>query len=758
MRRSFIACVLLLIVAPAVGALVADGPRVYRDHVMPHWFAGGTKFWYRNDLAGGRREFVLVDAIEGKRGPAFDHAKVAEALSRITAATVQPDRLPIDSVRFTDDGKTIRLMGNDSWILKRDDYELSRTSDVEDAAAPVQTKTRRADPASRRAPPDRSDEGIAAPSPDGRWEVFVRDANLWLRDRHSQEERALSRDASDNDTYHRDVYRQRAVEMRYTLADPPASLPEVYWSGDSRHLVAIRTHTVVGREVHYVESSPRDRLQPKLHAYPYLKAGDEIPVRKPHLFDVTAVKEVPLSDALFPTPWDVDDIRWAADSSRFTFVYNQRGHQELRLVAVDASTGNSKPIIDERSKTFIDYSGKMFVEYLDDSNEIVWMSERDGWNHLYLCDANTDQAKNSITRGEWVVRGVDCVNRQTRQIWFRAGGIRPGQDPYFVHYCRVNFDGSGLVVLTEGNGTHLAEFSPDRRFLIDTWSRVDSPPVSELRDAIDGRLVCKLEEADASEVLAAHRQLPEPFIAKGRDGQTDIYGIIVRPANFDASCKYPVIESIYAGPQDSYVPKSFQPFPPQHELADLGFVVVQIDGMGTSNRSKKFHDVCWKNLGDAGFPDRILWLKAAAAKYPQLDLKRVGIYGTSAGGQSALGGLLFHGDFYTCGVADSGCHDNRMDKIWWNEQWMGWPVGPEYAEQSNVTHAKDLRGPLLLMFGEEDENVDPASTLQVVNALIKADKNFELVEMPGHGHGVLGTHYGRKRMTEFFQRNLLHSP
>jgi dipeptidyl aminopeptidase/acylaminoacyl peptidase len=514
---------------------------------------------------------------------------------------------------------------------------------------------------------------------------------------------------------------------------------------------------VGGRTVNYVESSPRDQLQPKLHSYPYLKAGDEIPIRKPRLFEVAEGKEVPISDQLFPTPWDIDDIRWANDSSRFTFLYNQRGHQVLRIIAVDAKTGEARPLIDEQSKTFVDYSGKMFVDYLDDSGEIVWMSERDGWNQLYLYDAKTGEVKNQITKGEWVVRGVDQVDRKKRQIWFRAGGIRPGQDPCFVHYCRVNFDGSDLAILTEGNGNHAAQFSPDRRFLIDTWSRVDSPSMTELRSAQDGRPVCKLEEADASEVLAAHGHLPEPFVAKGRDGQTDIYGVIFRPKDFDPSRKYPVIENIYAGPQDSYVAKSFRPVFSQQELADHGFVVVQIDGMGTSNRSKKFHDVCWKNLGDAGFPDRILWMKAAAAKYPQLDLTRVGIYGTSAGGQSALGAMLFHGDFYTCAVSDSGCHDNRMDKIWWNEQWMGWPVGPEYAEQSNVTHAKDLRGPLLLMFGEDDENVDPASTLQVVNALIKADKKFDLLEMPGQGHGVLRTAYGRNRMLEFFQRNLLHS-
>jgi dipeptidyl aminopeptidase/acylaminoacyl peptidase len=316
----------------------------------------------------------------------------------------------------------------------------------------------------------------------------------------------------------------------------------------------------------------------------------------------------------------------------------------------------------------------------------------------------------------------------------------------------VNFDGSGLVVLTEGDGTHSVQWSPDRRCLIDAWSRVDSPPVTELRRIDDGGLICKLETADASELLASGWKPPERLVAKGRDGETDIYGILHWPKDFDPQKKYPVIESIYAGPQDSFVPKSFAMSYSQRRLTNRGFVVAQIDGMGTSNRSKKFHDVCWKDLGDAGLPDRILWLKAVAHKYPALDLTRMGIYGTSAGGQSALCAMLAHGDFYRAAVADSGCHDNRMDKIWWNEQWMGWPVGPHYAEQSNVTQAHRLQGKLLLMAGELDKNVDPASTMQVVNALIKANKDFELLIVPGAGHGILGSAYGQQRLVDFFTR------
>jgi dipeptidyl aminopeptidase/acylaminoacyl peptidase len=362
--------------------------------------------------------------------------------------------------------------------------------------------------------------------------------------------------------------------------------------------------------------------------------------------------------------------------------------------------------------------------------------------------------KHQITRGEWVVRSVVKVDDEAKQIWFSASGMYPGKDPYFLNYYRINFDGTGLTRLTDADANHAVAFSFDMRYFVDLYSRVDEAPVLELRRTTDHGLVAEIERADISGLPAGGWRAPEVFTAKGRDGKTDIWGVIVKPASFDPSRKYPVIENIYAGPQGSFVQKSFLAYHPMMAQADLGFIVVQIDGMGTSNRSKAFHDVAWQNLGDAGLPDRIAWHKAAAAKYSWYDITRVGIYGTSAGGQSSLGALLFHPEFYKAAVSASGCHDNRMDKIWWNEQWMGWPLGPQYSAASNVDNAHKLQGDLLLVVGEMDTNVDPSSTMQVVNQLIKHNKDFDLLYIPGAGHGSGGA-YGEHKRFDFFVRHLL---
>lgn len=593
-------------------------------------------------------------------------------------------------------------------------------------------------------------------SPDGQWVAYVENHNLYAGNLKNGAVMQLSKNATPENSFRQNGQREKFVSMQFNFKGHPEYQPKASWSPNGRYIVAMSTTTVPEHLVHMVQSSPKDQVQPKLHTIPYIKPGDPIPIETPHLFDLETGREIPIDNAMFRNPWRLGEIEWSRDSDEFVFRYNQRGHQVMRMLAVDTSSGKVRAIINEECETFFDYAYKHYWNWMQESGEAIWMSERDGWNHLYLIDVASGTVKNQITSGEFVVRRVHSVDEGERTIEFAAGGFNPDEDPYHLHYFRIGFDGKNLTRLTEGKGQHSISYSPEKKFIIDQYSRVDMPPVHELRNARTGALICQLEKGTLEEFTRSGTPLPQRFAAPGRDGKTMIYGIVHWPDNFDPAHKYPVIENIYAGPHSAHVPKSYRNSYRQRQLTDMGFVVVQIDGMGTSHRSKAFHDVCWKNIVDAGFPDRIAWIKSLAEKYPQLDLSRVGIYGGSAGGQNALAALLTFPDFYKAAVADCGCHDNRMDKIWWNELWMSYPIEDHYHAQSNVTLAPNLQGDLLLLLGEIDKNVDPASTMQVVNALINADKNFDMLVMPNVGHGAAGTRYGWNKLKSFFAQKLLN--
>jgi dipeptidyl aminopeptidase/acylaminoacyl peptidase len=636
------------------------------------------------------------------------------------------------------------------WLLVDDEgeavaaYRAARNQRL----AVVDSATRVPRPRRRRRPDRERGEVPRWRSPDQRWQVRFVDSNVVLVDLERGGEYPLTATGRDGDAFG----------------------GRVWWSPNSQHFVVMRTDRGDRREVTLVEAAPQDQLQPRVDTYTYAKPGDELDHPRPYLFHVSefataaddtvtsdpaAIEEAArIRDGMFSSPYALNRLEWRQDSSGFTFLYNQRGHQVLRVIAVDAASGDPRVVIDEQAETFVCYSQKLFLERLEDSNEMIWMTERDGWNHLILVDWTTGRVKNRITRGDWVVREVERVDPASRQLWLTASGLDTSQDPYHRHLVRINFDGRELTRLTRGDGDHRWEYSPEGRWLIDTYSRVDLPPVTVVRDATTGEEVVTAERADWSRLLETGWRPPERFVAKGRDGRTDIHGIIVRPTHFDPQLRYPVLEAIYAGPHSSFTPKSFGLHNGLYEMAELGFIVVKLDGMGTSDRSKAFHDVCWQNLADSGFPDRKLWIRAAAEQRPEMDLGRVGIWGGSAGGQSALRALLSHGEFYHAAASDCGCHDNRMDKIWWNEQWMGWPIGDHYHEQSNVTDAHRLRGDLLLTVGALDRNVDPSSTMQVVEALIRADKDFELIVFPSGGHSSGSSRYGKRRMKDFFLRSL----
>ena len=736
--------------------------KVLNEGIHPHWLSDGEGFWYERQLTGGKKEFVFVPsgAAEQKTAMKREDLKLPPPPSRrstehglwtytaspesrtpvaITFVNQWSEALEVKWLDYSGDKKSYGIIppGKD---LRQNTFKGHRWSFEDAKTGQVIAIMESLEDGEQIIidgyPPRRQTEPLPANlSPEAGRSVTIQDNRVLLRD----------------------LRMGKAEPMDFKPTPKNKLMGTVTWSPDSRLFVVPSVLDVTRRKIHIVDSTPEKSLQPKVNEITYVKPGDPLPKPVPVVFDREKMKGLMVADDLFPNPFTTAsdlEVRWSPDSREFYFDYNQRGHQLYRIIGVDAATAKARVVVEETSRTFIDYTHKTWRHWLNSTAELLWMSERDGWCHLYLYDTKTGTLKNQVTQGAWPVREVLHVDEARREIWFLASGLRDNEDPYHLHLCRVNFDGSGFQQLTQGDGNHHVEFSPNRSRFIDTWSRADMPPVHELRRSRDGSLLCELEKADATQLLAAGWTMPERFVAKGRDGQTDIHGILIKPSHFDPAKKYPVIEDIYAGPHSAFAPKDFGRLLNHHILAELGFIIVKLDGMGTNHRGKVFHDVCWKNIKDAGFPDRIAWIKAAAQTRPWMDLTRVGIYGGSAGGQNAMRALLDHHDFYHVAVADCGCHDNRMDKIWWNEQWMGWPVDESYARSSNKDDAHKLEGHLLLIVGELDTNVDPATTTQVVGALQKAGKTFDFMPIIGTGHGAAETPYGSRLRMEFLVRHL----
>lgn len=695
--------------------------KVFYSNVNPQWIEGTHQFWYVRNTPDGRL-YVSVDADKKARKELFDSHRLAKALGAASGKEVKPEALALGRLSVSKGLDTLRFVfNNQRWM-----YASRKNQLVNEGAVPLLLRQKHW--------MEVDDEKTASPvpSPDGKWIAFIKNQNIYVKEVATGKEKQLSLDGTLGNYY--SAY--------------------IRWSPDSKKVASCKIRPVEKRYVYYVESSPADQLQPKLHKQEYAKPGDELPFKVPCIYEVESGRSIIPSTELFDRQYEVYGPEWNPDSRAVTFEYNQRGHQVYRVLELSAETGKVRPLVEETSDTYVNYT-RHFRHDLKDGKQMIWMSERDNWNHLYMYNRITAQPDYQITKGEWYVREVLRVDEDNRQIYFSANGMEAGEDPYLIRYYRIGFDGKGLTCLTPEEGMHRAWFSGDMKYLVDVYSMVDKVPVAVLRSARDGKVVMPLETADITLLEAEGWKAPEVFVAKGRDGKTDMWGLIARPTNFDPNKKYPVIEYIYQGPGDQYVPKTFRPYDwNMTSLAELGFIVVMVDGMGTSFRSRAFENVCYKNLKDAGLPDHIAWIKAAARKYPYMDVDRVGIYGCSAGGQESTNAVLLYPDFYKAAYSACGCHDNRMDKIWWNELWLGYPVGDQYKEGSNVENAHLLSRPLMLVVGELDDNVDPASTMQVVNALIKANKDFELVVIPG-AHHTMGEDFGEHKRYDFFVRHLM---
>jgi dipeptidyl-peptidase-4 len=710
------------------------------------------RFWFRETTADGS-QFMLVEAATGKRTPLFEHAKLAAALSTVAGASFTANRLPFEQVELSPDGQTVTFnVRGRRW--KCDIQGTQCTAEGGrggDRAAPR--------PPVPGAPPMRLD----VPSPDGKLTAFIRDWNLWVREIASGQERQLTTDGVKDFGYATDnagwAHSDRAILL---------------WSPDSKRIATFQQDQREVGEMYLVETSLG---HPKLEAWKYPLVGDDkITMIQRVVIDVdgpkvTRLKMPPdqhrstLCDHVVCRGSAWEDVQWSDDGSHIAFVSTSRDHKQENLRIADAATGEVRDVMEETVPTYYESGvGRVSWKYLPGSNEAIWYSERSNWGHLYLYDLASGKLKNPITSGDWVVTQLLRTDDKNRLAWFLACGREKGEDPYFVHLYRVGFDGKGLTLLTPESGNHEISFSPSGKYFVDTYSKPDVPPVTVLRDE-NGKTVFPLGKADISKLVAAGWKPPIAFSTKARDGKTDLYGLLFKPTNFDPAKKYPIVNHIYPGPQQGSVgTRSFTSARGDAQaLAELGFVVMELDGMGNPMRSKSFHDTWIHDLGDNTLPDQIAGMKQLAEKYPWIDLTRVGIYGHSGGGNATVAALLHYPDFFQVGIAESGNHDQREYEDDWAEKWNGLLVkNPDgttnYDSQANELFAKNLKGHLLLAHGTIDDNVPPYNTLLLVDALIKANKDFDLLMLPNQHHGYgNASNYMTRRRWDYFVRYLLNA-
>jgi dipeptidyl-peptidase 4 len=712
-------------------------PLVFHE-VRATWLPG-DRFWYRNTGPNGI-EFVIYDAARGTSQPAFDHAKVAAAISSAAGKSYDAGHLPFMTFEFSADERAISfpLLGQ-HW--KCDLQAINCTAEG-----------KRDDPGRASSP--------SAKSPDGKSIAFIRDWNLWLRDIATGKEIQLTTDGVKDFGYATD-------NAGWIHSDNPILL----WSPDSKKIATFQQDQRGVGEMYLVETKAG---HPKLEAWKYPLPGDEVVTTIQRVvIDLDGPKVIRLQlppdqhrstlcDDLECRGGDWADVQWSPDAKHLAFVSTSRDHKHEQLRVADAETGSVRDVLEETAATqFESGQGRSNWHYLPASNEAIWCSERDGWSHLYLYDLATGKMKNQITSGEWAVTQVLRVDEKNRLIYFLADGREKG-NPYFSHLYRVGFGGNNLVLLTPEEGNHQVEMSPSGLFFVDSYSTPEVPSVTVVRNE-SGKLVSTVEREDISHLTATGWKPPIPIMVKARDGATDLYGLMYEPTNLDRSRKYPIINSIYPGPQGGSVGSwAFSVARGDCQaLAELGFVVVQIEGMGNPLRSKKFHDLYYGNMGDNTLPDQVAGMKELAAKYPWIDKDRAGIWGHSGGGFATADAMFRYPDFFKVGISESGNHDNREYEDDWGERYQGLLVRKadgtsNYDDQANENLAKNLKGHLLLAHGTMDDNVPPYNTLLVVDALIKANKDFDLLLLPNQHHGYgAESYYMTRRRWDYFVRYLL---
>lgn len=589
-------------------------------------------------------------------------------------------------------------------------------------------------------------------SPDGKKAVFIKDWNLWVRDLESRKETQLTTDGVKDYGYATD-------NAGWKMGDGPI----VRWSPDSKKVATFQQDQRNVKDMYLVSTNVG---APKLMQWKYPLPGDPIAMIRRVVIDVENPKVISLNVPADPhratlsddisSSGTFDDISWNEDGSEFAFLSTSRDHKNEKLRMADAKTGAVREIFEETSKTQFE-SGRRDINwsYLPKSKEIIWYSERDNWGHLYLYDSQTGKLKNQITKGDWLVGDVVKVDEKAREIYFTGYGKEKG-NPYFGYLYKIGFNGKGLVLLTPNAGNHQTSFSPDGKYIVDSYSQPDVPSVTDLRD-IKGKFVINLDKADVSRLTEKGWKAPTPVSVKANDGKTDIYGLVFTPTKMEAGKKYPVIDYIYPGPQGGSVGSwSFNPSRGDNQaLAELGFIVVVIEGTSNPYRSKSFHDMSYGNMAENTLPDQITAIRQLSKTYP-MDTTKVGIWGHSGGGFATAAALLRYPDFFKVGIAESGNHDNRNYEDDWGERYNGLVENSDYEKQANQNYAKNLKGKLMLAHGLMDNNVPPYNMWLVVEALNKANKDYDLVVFPNsaHGFGQYSPYMMRKRW-DYFVKNLL---
>ncbi|WP_420611574.1 DPP IV N-terminal domain-containing protein [Candidatus Spongiisocius sp.] len=725
---------------------------VFGLETRPRWLPDSTAFWYRAESVSGHR-FMLVDAENGHRREAFDHRRVARALSVALGREVEPLRLPFETFEYVADGCRIGFEADEgSWECGLDGSSLRRT------AVP--------------GPANRS----GSLSPSGRYEVKANEGDLVLVDHLEGTSVALTSDAEAAYGYGSSPEgRNSAITDRLGSR---AVAPRVLWSPDERYLLTHRLdERRVGTMYLWQGAPPDGSLRPRIHSYRQALPGDaELPSAHLVVFETgtgtrTDMSRPPLESS-FLTPIELGHAWWSAGSDAVFFLHWDRDRRSVRLVSADPATGDCAVLVEEVGDRPIDlnalYYGRPNVWVKRDRQEIIWYSARSGWGHLYLLDGEGHPIR-QLTEGEWLVTDLLRVDEVGRTAFFMGTGREASRDPYYHHLYALSLDGGVPRLLTPEDAEHgewppWVDFSPDGRYFVDRFSRIDQPPRTVLRKS-SGELVAQVAEADVSPLLATGWRYPERFIAKASDGETDLHGMIVLPHDFDPAGKYPVVESIYPGPQATRTPRGFTDLVGESTrcLADLGFVVFTVDGRGTPGRSKAFLDAQYGKDGPAGsLADHVAVLAQLAEARPYLDLDRVGIYGHSAGAYAAVRAMLEYPDLYRVGVASAGNHDQALTNVTWGERWIGPCPGPGWEGQANRTLAGNLRGKLLLVTGDLDDNVNPAATLQLVDALIEANRDFDLLVLPNRNHDYAATWgtwnedpYFTRRRWDYFVEHLM---